>query len=108
MLPWQLSTDSCCGINGPLFDPGYQHLFPFLLRVRDQGVTVTVRVVLLDLCHLTAKTVAGVLTPSCLDPWLLPHTSHGGRQPPGQTGATFSSSCSLLRGLAIATLEALA
>lgn len=42
MLPWQLSTDSCCGINGPLFDPGYQHLFPFLLRVRDQGVTVWV------------------------------------------------------------------
>lgn len=37
MLPWQLSIDSWCGINGPLFYPGYQHLFPFLLRVRDQG-----------------------------------------------------------------------
>lgn len=108
MLPRQLSTDSCCGINGPLFDPGYQHLFPFLLRVRDQGVTVWV-----TSGGLHQQVRVGPYSQNCgrgPDPILLgplapDHTSHGGPPPPG---ATFSSFCSLPRVIATATLEALA
>lgn len=105
MLPWQLSTDSWCGINGPLFDPGYQHLFPFLLRVRDQGVTVgltsghlhqQVRVVLLDLVPPYSQNCGRGPDPILLLGTLAP-ASHISRRPTS-TWSSFQASVPFLGG----------